>query len=334
MGKKRIIILIGYNGHGYKGSQINKEERTIEKEVCDEIAGLGYFKESNCEDYSKVGLQRSSRTDKGVHAAMQVLSVKIETGGERSVEKLEKNLKEALKDTQIEVHRIIGVPKGFDAKNRCESRVYEYFVPKSAYTLSTDTKDVKERRLEVLKEVFRRMQGTHDFHNFTLQSQEKGTSRYIKDINAEEVPEHGGEWHRVQIHGQSFMIHQIRKMIGFAVLVACRMDAGVLLDKDSASKQSSLIDEYMQRVFGSEKRNIPKAPGSLLLLSHSLFTNYNEKFGNTHGVIDHSLYSTYKEKTLYPLMCTEENKEAFAQWHEMLDMHKEEFSYMDVSHEA
>ncbi|KAI5167453.1 hypothetical protein NEAUS04_2735, partial [Nematocida ausubeli] len=35
MTKKRVALIIGYNGIGYKGSQINKDEKTIEKTVCD-----------------------------------------------------------------------------------------------------------------------------------------------------------------------------------------------------------------------------------------------------------------------------------------------------------
>lgn len=316
MGKKRVALIVGYNGLGYRGSQMNKDENTVEKVICDKISQLMYISKRNSEDYSKVGLQRSSRTDKGVHAAMLVLSLKIEMGEGRSIKDLEAKLKESLLSHGIFLHRIVETTKNFDAKARCESRVYEYFVPQNAYTKGSASPEETERRKKVFISALKSLEGTHNFHNFTVQTQERGTNRYIKEITIKEVLLGGVLWNRIVLHGQSFMIHQIRKMVGFAVLSAQR----ALSEED--------LKRYVSEVFSKEKRNIPKVPGSLLLLSHSYFTNYNERFGNERGVIDNRGCTEYKESTLYPALCTEANASSFSDWQEVIDKHLDEFTYL------
>ncbi|OAG31104.1 tRNA pseudouridine38-4 synthase [Nematocida displodere] len=315
MAKKRIVLLIGYQGEGYHGSQINGNEETVEKKVCDEIGDLKYFHERNCEDYSKIGLQRSSRTDKGVSAAMLVLSMRIEKSDSLPVSLLEKELKERLPKHRIVLHQILDTTKGFDAKNRCESRSYEYFVPVSAYVHADDSEETKAARENVFKKILSQMEGTHNFHNFTLQNQLKGTSRFIKEVVVERVASNP-LWNKVSIHGQSFMIHQIRKMIGLAVFSAHSLT--------DVSKTGDLLS----LAFGKEKINIPKAPGALLLLSHSFFTNYNSRFGEVYGNIDHQATVQYKQDVLYPSICTPENVQLFQEWHAVLAKHPEEFTYL------
>ena len=61
------------------------------------------------------------------------------------------------------------------------------------------------------------------------------------------------EWLSLKVHGQSFMMHQIRKMVGMvALLVRCGSDLSTLNDS-----------------FGQDKYSIPKVPGLGLLLEAS-----------------------------------------------------------------
>lgn len=70
----------------------------------------------------------------------------------------------------------------------------------------------------------------------------------------------GMEWVRVLFHGQSFMLHQIRKMIGFAILA-------VKADVDAS--------QVLPNLFGPTQVNIPKAPALGLLLDEPMFIAYN-----------------------------------------------------------
>lgn len=76
--KRKFAVIIGYAGTGYSGSQLNPKLKTIEGEVFSALAGAGAVSESNSVHPSKVALGRAARTDAGVHAATNVLSLKLE----------------------------------------------------------------------------------------------------------------------------------------------------------------------------------------------------------------------------------------------------------------
>lgn len=83
--KRRVAMVVGYVGSRYSGLQ--KAEgtpegapavETIESTLERALFEAGYIKESNFGDLDKIGWARCSRTDKGVHAARNVVSAKIE----------------------------------------------------------------------------------------------------------------------------------------------------------------------------------------------------------------------------------------------------------------
>ena len=122
--KKKHAVMLGYSGTGYKGMQLNNHEKTIEGDVFSALVAAGAISKANADDPKKSSLVRCARTDKGVHAAGNVLSLKLITGDEGVVQKINENL-----PAQIRVYGIERTNKSFNAYHAVGSRVYEYLIP-------------------------------------------------------------------------------------------------------------------------------------------------------------------------------------------------------------
>lgn len=125
--KRKVAVMIGYAGTGYHGIQINHTEKTIEGDLFAAFVKAGAISKANADDPKKSSLVRCARTDKGVHAAGNVLSLKLIIEDEKLVEKINENLPE-----QIRVWGIQRTNNGFSCYQQCSSRWYEYLMPSYA----------------------------------------------------------------------------------------------------------------------------------------------------------------------------------------------------------
>ncbi|KAL9053161.1 MAG: hypothetical protein Q9162_004958 [Coniocarpon cinnabarinum] len=122
--KHKTAVLIGYSGTGYKGMQITPNERTIEGDLFKAFVEAGAISKANANDPKKSQLVRCARTDKGVHAAGNVISLKLIIGDPDIVEKINSHL-----SPQIRVWGIQRTVNSFSAYHACDSRWYEYLIP-------------------------------------------------------------------------------------------------------------------------------------------------------------------------------------------------------------
>ena len=66
--------------------------------------------------------------------------------------------------------------------------------------------------LNALRAAVKRFEGTHNFHNFTVDKdfRDRSNQRHMKNIQVADPVVHGEtEWISVLLHGQSFMLHQV-----------------------------------------------------------------------------------------------------------------------------
>ncbi|KAK1057683.1 tRNA pseudouridine synthase 1 [Friedmanniomyces endolithicus] len=126
--KRKVAVLIGYSGTGYKGMQITPTERTIEGDLFQAFIKAGAISKANADDPKKAGLVRCARTDKGVHAAGNMISLKLIVEDEDIVEKINAELSGQIRIWGIE--RTIG---SFSCYQACDSRWYEYLLPSHAF---------------------------------------------------------------------------------------------------------------------------------------------------------------------------------------------------------
>lgn len=66
--------------------------------------------------------------------------------------------------------------------------------------------------LNALRAAVKHFEGTHNFHNFTVDKdfRDRSNQRHMKSIQVADPVVHGEtEWISVLLHGQSFMLHQV-----------------------------------------------------------------------------------------------------------------------------
>ncbi|KAI4089384.1 MAG: hypothetical protein LQ339_008553 [Xanthoria mediterranea] len=122
--KKKVAVMLGYSGSGYKGMQLNHHEKTIEGDLFSAFVAAGAISKANADDPKKSSLVRCARTDRGVHAAGNVISLKMIIEDPAIVEKINEKL-----SSQIRVWGIERTNGGFSAYQLCDSRIYEYLIP-------------------------------------------------------------------------------------------------------------------------------------------------------------------------------------------------------------
>ncbi|EME45184.1 hypothetical protein DOTSEDRAFT_87604 [Dothistroma septosporum NZE10] len=126
--KRKVAVLIGYSGTGYKGMQISGTEKTIEGDLFQAFIKAGAISKANAEDPKKSSLVRCARTDKGVHAAGNMISLKLIVEDDDIVDKINEALSPQIRVWGIE--RAIG---SFSCYQACDSRWYEYLIPSYAF---------------------------------------------------------------------------------------------------------------------------------------------------------------------------------------------------------
>ncbi|PIL24877.1 hypothetical protein GSI_12764 [Ganoderma sinense ZZ0214-1] len=127
--KRQCALLIGFCGDGFNGMQIQPDPktRTIEGVLFDALIKVGAVSKDNSDNPTKVKLGRAARTDAGVHAAGNVVSMKlinIIPGVPDLVSRINKEL-----PPEIRLWSILRVQNSFNARTTCDSRKYTYFFP-------------------------------------------------------------------------------------------------------------------------------------------------------------------------------------------------------------
>lgn len=171
---------------------------------------------------------------------------------------------------------------------------------KAAYVKAKQAYRIPEVRLQRVQDALDQYLGTRNFHNYTIQkeSTDPSAKRVIKSFNANRQPIiiNGTEWVSLKVHGQSFMMHQIRKMVAMvALIVRCGADPKII-----------------QESYGHTRISIPKAPGLGLLLEHPIFDTYNKRataeFGREKISFDkyEKEMNEFKQREIYDRMFREE----------------------------
>jgi tRNA pseudouridine38-40 synthase len=164
-----------------------------------------------------------------------------------------------------------------------------------------------EKEKERFNRILKNYEGTHNYYNFTsrIKAEDPAAIRYVISVQANTtVTVDGIEFVKCEIIGQSFMLHQIRKMIGLAVAIMRNCAPETFIE--TALKKGVSI-------------TVPTAPEVGLYLDECFFTSYNKKWEDTHEEVSMESYADaaedFKLKHIYTHIASTEHKEgAVAVW--------------------
>ncbi|XP_039060039.1 tRNA pseudouridine synthase A-like [Hibiscus syriacus] len=158
-----------------------------------------------------------------------------------------------------------------------------------------------EEEKERFNRILNHYVGSHNFHNFTtrMKAEDPAAHRYIVSFHANKVVTvEGIDFVKCEAVGQSFMLHQIRKMIGVAVAIMRNCTP------------ESLIKTALRKAVHI---NVPTAPEVGLYLDECIFSSYNQKWKDTHEELSMKAYAEeaeeFKMKFIYSHISSTECEE-------------------------
>ncbi|CAG5024802.1 unnamed protein product [Parnassius apollo] len=313
--RKKMAMVLGYCGVDYYGMQRNPGVRTIEEDLLKALWEAKYITEEDFNNQQNAQFQRSSRTDKGVSAARQVVSLKLPL--EIDIEEINKRLPECIK-----VFGVKRVTNKFNSKVKCNARTYSYTLPTYVFEPSLTTEEdrklyrITEEKLKKVTDVLAVYKGTKSYHNFTEKKhyQDPSASRYMMGFTLDRVfVDSEWEFAELLVKGQSFMLHQIRKMVGLMIaIVRGHTDMSTL-----------------EKAFGKEKVMIPTAPGLGLVLDKVHYERYDARYKDSHDSLtweaEEELVEKFKKEKINPnIVKGEIEGNSMGLWLEKLSMHNYE----------
>lgn len=223
MSKKRVRLIVAYDGTNYHGWQVQKNGITIESELNRCLTELLQ------EPIEVIG---ASRTDAGVHAMGNVAV--FDTCSRMPAEKISYALNQRLpEDIRIQKSEEVDAdwhPRYCDSRKTYEYRIYrgEFPMPlKRLYALHI----YYNVDLEKMREAAKYFVGEHDFKSFCqVGAQVKSTVRTVFDVS---IIEEGADL-VIRVTGGGFLYNMVRIM------------AGTLLEVGKGKIEPGQISEIIQ----------------------------------------------------------------------------------------
>jgi tRNA pseudouridine38-40 synthase len=330
---RKVAMIVGYSGKGYSGLQRNPGVRAIEDELVEAAAAAGCVLPNKVDDLRSFWWSRCARTDKGVHALANVVAFNCLLDNGEQLHEVAARINEHLPPA-IRVLGLRRVTKSFDAHKLCDCRLYEYLVPvhvlrhaapaaappvasggapaadgsDGAACAHSDTQ-LSPVELASINKLLAGFVGTLPFHNYTsgISLGAPQAKRRIIEAFVVPVPDlRGRKYVAFSFRGQSFLLHQIRKMA--AVTIA--RTRGWLSD---ATFAETLSDKAVCP--------LPIAPPAGLMLRACVFDEYNRTYGAdaARGPIaltpaEQLASDALRSAQVLPVVGSDDNERALDEW--------------------
>lgn len=214
-----LVVRLGYRGEGFAGFAEQPSVRTVAGELR---RALETVLRRPCE------LTCAGRTDAGVHALSQYVSVPMREGeldlpGQRLLRSLV-----ALTPDDMSIRGLLRADAGFSARFDARSRSYRYRIAsgEARPVLAWDHAWWYRGPLDVeaMSRAARALLGEHDFKSFCKATSAEGkpTCRYLASVDVSRIEESGEELVAIDVTGNAFLHNMVRTIVGTLVEVGRR----------------------------------------------------------------------------------------------------------------
>ena len=193
-------LSISYDGKDFHGFQIQKDKVTIQ----------GEFQKALDVFTDKYTLNYAGRTDAGVHAKEQVLSIQTELiFDDKIINSLNKIL-----GPRISINYVKAIKESFHARYDAKQRTYKYFVSdiKQQYPYLSQQSYLYQKKLDLKKLNFlsQIFIGEHNFSAFAKKNVSTNPKRKIFRSNWTKKR----DFYEYTITGSSFLRNMVRNIVG------------------------------------------------------------------------------------------------------------------------
>ncbi len=204
---RNIKISYSYDGSDFYGFQRQPDKRTVQGEI-ERVLNIILKDEVN--------LTTAGRTDRGVHARVQVSNFIINSSLTIPLENLKRALNKLL-PPDIDIFHICEEDMNFNARYMPKTRAYEYIITwkKDVFSRRYKTYIPKAVDPEKLKEILSVLTGEHDFNNFRIKDENNRTT--IREIYKIDAYYKNENELGIYIEGNAFLKTQVRIIVGTAL---------------------------------------------------------------------------------------------------------------------
>lgn len=265
---RHVVLKIAYLGWDYKGFVVQEDtNKTIENALFEALITTRLIKSRDCSNYHRCG-----RTDKGVSAFCQVISIDLRSTqnsgtGVISVTNShapDQNTKPELDYAGI-LNRILPVEirvlawspvePGFSARFDCNSRIYKYFFPKG------------DLDIDLMNKAANKLIGTHDFRNLCKMDVGNGVTNFARHVDsaavsiADDNPD-GYSMCTFTVVSKAFLWHQIRCIMALVFMTGKGQEKPEIIDelfdvdKNPCKPQYTMASELPLNLFDCSYDNL------------------------------------------------------------------------------
>ena len=233
--KRHVVLKVAYLGWDYKGFVVQEDtNKTIEHALFDALITARLIECRENSNYHRCG-----RTDKGVSAFCQVISIDLRTtqpegegvivSPDCTTAKVDKpeldyvGILNRILPAEIRVLAWAPVKTDFSARFDCNSRIYKYFFPRG------------DLDVDLMNKAAEKLTGTHDFRNLCKMDVGNGVTNFVRHVESAHVDvgegKDGYEMCTFTVISKAFLWHQIRCIMALVFMVGKKQEKPEIIDE-------------------------------------------------------------------------------------------------------